>query len=89
MTDLTPTETAESLGRHAASRLNGFIGIHAEETLDHCTRAVSDLGYIISSVDGTGCDFDKDNLFRFFETITFALRYEIAAMRKAAKERQP
>ena len=89
MTDLTPTETAESLGRHAASTLNGFIGIHAEETIDHCTRAVSDLGYIISSVDGTGCDFDKDNLFRFFETITFALRYEIAAMRKAAKERQP
>lgn len=80
MTNLTPTETALSLGRHAASLLNPFIGIHAEETISHCTHAVSDLGYIISSVDGTGCDFDKGNLFRLFETITSALRYEIHAM---------
>jgi hypothetical protein len=86
MTTLSPSEAARSLGRHAASILNPFIGIHAEETLDHCTHAVSDLGYIISSLGGTGCDFDKGNLFRLFETITSALRYEITAMKKAAQE---
>lgn len=77
MANLTPTEAAQSLGRHAASILNPFIGIHAEETIEHCTHAVSDLGYIISSLDSSGCDFDKGNLFRIFEAITSALRYEI------------
>lgn len=86
MTNTSPSEVANSLGRHAASILNPFIGIHAEETLDHCTHAVADLGYIISSLDGSGCDFDKGNLFRLFQAITSAMYYEIASMKKTEKE---
>lgn len=69
-----------TIDRNTAQYLNPFIGIHSMETIDNCNRAVSDLGYMVSSIAETGCDFDKSNLFRFFEAITIALRYEIQTM---------
>jgi hypothetical protein len=87
--DLTLGERVETIDRFTASRLNPFIGIHAEETVEHCTHAISDLGYIVSSLDHTGVQFDMSNLFRLFEAITIALRYEITGTQAKAKEPQP
>lgn len=70
-----------TIDRNTAQNLNPMIGIHAEETLESCTRAVSDLGYILSAADSSGCEFDSGNLFRLFEVITRAMRYEIETMK--------
>lgn len=72
-------ETAFALDRDTASTINPFIGVNTEDTLNHCERAISDLGYVISVANETGIEVDLKNLFRIFETITFAMRYEAHA----------
>ena len=69
-------EAALSLDRNTASILNPFIGIDAEETLNHCERVVSDLGYVVSVSEHAGLQTNWPDLFRVFEAITIAMRYE-------------
>lgn len=76
------------LDRNTASKFNPMIGIHAKETLDHCARAVNDLGYVVSGADEMGLDFDKSNLFRLFETVTIAMRYELSSLQQADQEQK-
>lgn len=85
MAQSTQGASAPMLGRNTASNLNPFIGIHAEETLQACTLAVSDLGYILSVANSSGCTFDTGNLFRLFEVITRALRFEIETMNQGER----
>lgn len=68
------------LDRNTASRFNPFIGIHAGETMERCECAVSDLGYIISGAGQIGLDADISNIFRLFEAITIALRFEVESL---------
>lgn len=82
MTQPTQGASAPMFDRNTASNLNPFIGIHAEETLESCTLAVSDLGYLLSVARSSGCGFDTSNLFRLFEAITIAMRYEIESMKQ-------
>lgn len=85
MTQSTQVASA-TIDRNTAKNLNPMIGIHAEETLASCERAVSDLGYIISAADLGGCKFDSSNLFRLFEVITRAMRFEIETMKEKKHE---
>ena len=85
MSQTTQGAAAPLFDRFTASKLNPFIGANQQETLESCTLAVSDLGYIVSAADTTGCSFDTSNLFRMFEVITRALRYEIEATNQGEK----
>jgi len=69
-------KTAFALDRNSASYLNPFIGINAEETLHNCERVISDLGYVVSVSEKSGLQTSWPDLFRVFETITIAMRYE-------------
>lgn len=80
MNHTAPVASA-TIDRNTAQNLNPMIGIHAEETLESCDRAVSDLGYILSAADLSGCEFDNSNLFRLFQVITRAMRFEIETMK--------
>ena len=82
MTSQNQGASAPALDRNTAQNLNPMIGIHAEETLDWCTRAVSDLGYMVSCANAAGLEFDSGNLFRLFEVITRAMRFEIETMKE-------
>lgn len=81
MTSQNQGASAPALDRNTASNLNAMIGIHAEETLASCELAIRDLGYILSVANSSGCSFDTGNLFRLFEVITRAMRYEIETMK--------
>lgn len=70
-------ETAFALDRNTASYLNPFIGITIEETLHNCERVISDLGYVVSVSEQSGLQTSWPDLFRVFETITIAIRYEV------------
>ena len=72
-------ESALALDRNTASILNPFIGINAEETLLNCERVISDLGYVVSVSEKSGLQTSWPDLFRVFETITIAMRYEASA----------
>lgn len=80
MTTTAPVASA-TIDRNTAQNLNAMIGIHAEETLESCELAMRDLGYILSVANSSGCSFDSGNLFRLFEVITRAMRYEIETMK--------
>ena len=67
---------ALELDRNTASTLNPFIGINTEETLHNCERVVSDLGYVVSVSEKAGLQTSWPDLFRVFEVITLAMRYE-------------
>lgn len=72
----TSRESALALDRSIAEHINPLIGHNAQESLERCSGFTSDIGYILSAAGSTGVDMDIDQLFRVFETITFALRYE-------------
>lgn len=76
------TESAFALDRNTASYLNPFIGINTEETLLNCERVISDLGYVVSVSEKSGLQTSWPDLFRVFETITVAMRYEVAVQKK-------
>lgn len=70
---------AFEVDRNTASYLNPFIGIDAAETLHNCERVISDLGYVVSVGEKAGLQTSWPDLFRVFETITIAMRYEAHA----------
>lgn len=72
----TTAQGALALDRNIASILNPFIGINTEETLNNCERVVSDLGYVVSVSERAGLQTSWPDLFRVFETVTIAMRYE-------------
>ena len=75
-------EAALALDRNTVSALNPFIGINTEETLDQCSGVISDIGYVLSASSQSGIEMDIANLFRVFETIYFAMKYESNALAK-------
>lgn len=76
------TNTAFALDRNTASYLNPFIGINTEETLNNCERVISDLGYVMTVSEKSGLQTSWPALFRVFETITVAMRYEAHQQQK-------
>lgn len=70
-------ETAFALDRDTASYLNPFIGSNTAETLNNCERVISDLGYVVSVSEKAGLQTSWPDLFRVFEAITVAMRYEV------------
>lgn len=85
--DSTSPETHPTplLDRSTASNFNPFIGIHAEETIHRCERAISDLGYVISGADELHMELDTRNMFRMFEAAAIALRYEIQSLKQGVQ----
>lgn len=80
-------ESAFALDRNTASYLNPFIGFNTEETLLNCERVISDLGYVVSVSEKAGLQTSWPDLFRIFETITVAMRYEVAAQKQQREAR--
>lgn len=77
---------ALKIERNTASYLNPFIGINAEETLNNCERVISDLGYVVSVSEKSGLQMNWPDLFRVFETIVIAMRYESNAQKQKQGE---
>lgn len=77
-------ETAFALDRNTASYLNPFIGINTVETLNNCERVISDLGYVMTVSEKSGLQTSWPALFRVFETITVAMRYEAQQQKEAS-----
>lgn len=77
MSTSTQEPSAEFKARLAVGKLNPLIGITANETMSNCEGLILDLGYLSSAALETGLEIKSNNLFRVFETIAAALRYEI------------
>lgn len=82
MTITTQGASAPLLDRDTASDFNPLIGLNAEETMERCERAVSDIGYVISGADEMGLNVDTQNMFRLFDVACIALRYEIQTLKQ-------
>lgn len=86
MSTSTQEPSDEFKARLAVSKLNPLIGITANETMSNCEGLISDLGYLASSAIETGLEIRSNNLFRVFETIAAALRYEIKGTWESSHE---
>lgn len=78
--------SATSINRDTANSLNPFVGIGLADTLDRCIGVVSELGYLLSIEAAEDVQCRQGNLFRIFEAITVAMRYEADQLAAEAAE---
>ncbi len=77
--------SATLINRDTANSLNPFVGDGVADTLDRCASVIAELGYLHSSLR-MDAQFQQENLFRIFEAITVAMRFESNRLAAEAAE---
>lgn len=76
VTQIAPPPESVKLDRETAANINPLIGsMGIEDTLSSVSGAVLELGYIVGDTD-----LARGNMFRFFEVVSAALKWELKNM---------